>query len=265
MLNTKFWSDTFISNLDSLEKLLFLYLITNQYTNICGIYEIPLKQIALDTGIDKENLEKTLLPRLSNANKIYYIHGWIYVVNFSKHQKSSGNIQKGIENGLKDIPIKIKNLIQEIKKNNGLNKGKSITQVGVSDTQVGVFEEIEEEVEREIEKEVEIEKEILSECFRTGNFLSYFKKSKSKHIWIIGYFAKHYGVKFENEDQIKFFIQRNTKAASMLKCYIKNQGKQDSDYKRIIDTFYYLDDELKKDGKIIKWTLETVSKYIDHI
>lgn len=103
MINTKFWSDSYISNIDPLEKLLFLYFLTNPYTNICGIYELPLKQIALDTGIDRDNLEKVFLPRLKKAGKIYYIDGWVYIKNFRKHQKSSGNIEQGIKNGLEQV------------------------------------------------------------------------------------------------------------------------------------------------------------------
>ncbi len=107
MINTRFWSDTYISSIDPLEKLLFLYFITNQYTNICGIYEIPLKQIALDTGLDRDNLEKVFLPRLAQAKKVYYIDGWIYIKNFLKHQKASGNVQLGIENGMTEVPSDI--------------------------------------------------------------------------------------------------------------------------------------------------------------
>lgn len=107
MINTKFWSDTYISSIDPLEKLLFLYFITNQYTNICGIYEIPLKQVALDTGIDRDNLEKVFLPRLANAGKIFYIDGWVYIKNFLKHQKASGNVQLGVDNGLNEVPSEI--------------------------------------------------------------------------------------------------------------------------------------------------------------
>lgn len=114
MINTKFWSDTYISGVDPLEKLLFLYFITNQYTNICGIYEIPLKQIALDTGIDRDNLEKVFLPRLAEAEKIYYFDGWVYIKNFLKHQKASGNVKLGIDNGLQEVPSEIMAKIKQI-------------------------------------------------------------------------------------------------------------------------------------------------------
>ena len=54
MVNTKFWDDTYIVTLDPIEKLLYLYFLTNPLTNICGIYEIQLRRVAFDTGIDKE-------------------------------------------------------------------------------------------------------------------------------------------------------------------------------------------------------------------
>lgn len=126
IVNTKFWSDNYISNLDPLEKLLFLYFITNPYTNLSGIYEITIKQIALDTGIDRENLEKVLLPRFANSGKVFYIDGWVYVKNFQKHQKASGNIQAGIKNALKDVPPEIMKKIDEINGSEGGQRGVSI-------------------------------------------------------------------------------------------------------------------------------------------
>lgn len=125
MINTKFWSDGYIANIDPLEKLLFLYFITNPYTNICGVYEITTKQIALDTGIDKDNIEKVFLPRLRKAGKIYYIDGWVYIKNFLKHQKSSGNVQLGIKNGFSGVPEKIMAKIKALGDTGGSQGGHS--------------------------------------------------------------------------------------------------------------------------------------------
>ncbi len=50
IVNTKFWDDSYITRLTPTEKLLFLYLITNPLTNISGVYELPLKRVAFDTG-----------------------------------------------------------------------------------------------------------------------------------------------------------------------------------------------------------------------
>ena len=99
MVNTRFWADTYISNLDPTEKLLFLYLITNQYTDICGVYELPLKYMAVDTGIDRDMVLK-VLTRFEKDGKIKYYDGWIRVVNFAKYQRDNPKVKKGIELGL---------------------------------------------------------------------------------------------------------------------------------------------------------------------
>lgn len=113
MIKTKFWDDNYIIELDPIEKLLFLYFLTNSMTNICGIYEIPLRRIAFDTGIDKDMVDK-VLKRFTGDNKIYYIDGWIYIKNFEKHQRMSGSIEIGIKKGLEEIPTEIMAKIKEI-------------------------------------------------------------------------------------------------------------------------------------------------------
>ena len=110
-INTRFWEDVYISNLDPIEKLLFLYFITNTHTNISGVYEIPIKTIAVDTGIDKEMVEK-VIGRFSKDKKIFYIKGWICVMNFHKHQGDSPSIRQGIEKAMSDVPKEIIVILQ---------------------------------------------------------------------------------------------------------------------------------------------------------
>lgn len=99
--NTKFWNDKYISELDTVEKLLFIYLLTNEHTNISGIYEVPLKVIAIETGIDVSMLEK-MLSRIED--KIRYIDGYVVIKNFIKHQQtSSPTVVKGIINCLEEL------------------------------------------------------------------------------------------------------------------------------------------------------------------
>ncbi|HRH22465.1 MAG TPA: hypothetical protein PLB51_00530 [Candidatus Paceibacterota bacterium] len=95
IINTRFWVDEYISRLDPIEKLLFLYFLTNPSTEICGIYEIPLKTVATDTGIDKDMVEK-IIKRFSKDNKIYYKKGWIAIKNFTKHQTLNPSVKTGI-------------------------------------------------------------------------------------------------------------------------------------------------------------------------
>ena len=94
-INTKFWSDSWISNLDPIEKLLYLYLLTNEHTNISGIYELPVKLMSVETGIEKEMILK-IFSRFIKDKKIKYVRGWIIISNFIEHQALNPKIEKGI-------------------------------------------------------------------------------------------------------------------------------------------------------------------------
>ena len=109
-VNTRFWSDNFISELNPLDRYLFLYFLTNEHTNICGIYEVPLKTISFETGLELDMLKK-MLNRLKG--KVFYINGWVYIKNFAKHQAVNESIKKGIDVEKSRIP---QNILSEIEK-----------------------------------------------------------------------------------------------------------------------------------------------------
>jgi hypothetical protein len=147
MVNTKFWDDDYIIALDPTEKLLFLYFLTNPLTNIAGVYEISLRRIAFDTGIDKDAVTK-IIDRFCQADKISYCDGFAIVHNFIKHQNFSekSKIKDGINAILAGLPDKIKNEINKIyirygspsnylnlNLNSNLNLNKSNAPVGYSD------------------------------------------------------------------------------------------------------------------------------------
>ena len=100
-INTKFWNDSYISELDPVEKLMFIYLLTNEHTNISGVYELPMKIIGIETGIDSSMIKK-ILPRLDT--RIKYVDGFVVIKNFVKHQETGSElVKKGILNCLKDL------------------------------------------------------------------------------------------------------------------------------------------------------------------
>lgn len=106
-INTRFWDDGYISSLDPIEKLLFIYFLTNPLTEISGAYEIQLKRVALDTGIDRDMVQK-ILNRFADEDKIIYKDGWILICNFIKHQSMNPSVQAGIENAVNACPDWIK-------------------------------------------------------------------------------------------------------------------------------------------------------------
>ena len=102
-VDTKFWDDNYVISKDPVEKLVFLYLLTNTLTNIVGIYEISIRRIAFDTGIDKDMVIK-ILERFELDNKVKYENGWIAIKNFTKHQLDNPKINAGMEALIKEVP-----------------------------------------------------------------------------------------------------------------------------------------------------------------
>ena len=112
--NTRFWSDNFIVGLNPLERYLFMYFLLNEHTNICGVYEIPLRTMAFETGIDHEMLPK-MIERFKG--KIEYIDNWVWIVNFVKYQSTGSEYtQKGIKRCFAEVPEPIQKAIELLKK-----------------------------------------------------------------------------------------------------------------------------------------------------
>ena len=70
-IHTSFWSDSFVSELDNDHKLFYIYLMTNERTKQCGVYEITKKQISFDLGYSMDRVSK-LLTYFISKNKIRY-------------------------------------------------------------------------------------------------------------------------------------------------------------------------------------------------
>ena len=102
-LNTRFWNDGFVVKLSPLARYFFIYLLTNEHTAICGIYELPLTTIKNETGLDKE------LPGLFEelAGRFFYTDDWVCVKNYAKHNIVNGDCQKGANREIAEIPADI--------------------------------------------------------------------------------------------------------------------------------------------------------------
>jgi len=112
-VDTKFWDDNYIIDKDPIEKLLYLYLLTNTLTNISGIYEINIRRIAFDTGIDKEMVLK-ILERFEEDDKIKYKDGWVAIKNFIKYQMDNPKIRAGICYELKNKPKELVDFVETL-------------------------------------------------------------------------------------------------------------------------------------------------------
>lgn len=104
-VNTRFWSDGWVVSLDPLERYLFLYFLTNEHTDISGVYELPLIVMSRETGMEEEML-KNMLPRYEE--KIMYINGWVCIKNFLRHQVINSKVLEGVKRSVSEVPDEIK-------------------------------------------------------------------------------------------------------------------------------------------------------------
>lgn len=148
-VSTSFWSDPFIEELTSSEKLLFIYFITNEKTNMLGIYESSIKKIAFETGIDKSTVEKAL-KKFEKAQKVKYRDNYIILINFLKHQKYNTNMKKSALEVYSNLPKSIKGEGVKLDLNNPLKAFESLS------NHLGMVPKVEEEVEREVKSEIEV-------------------------------------------------------------------------------------------------------------
>ena len=93
-ISMNFWTDSkVIDDFSPEDKYFMLYCLTNPYTNLCGCYEISIKQMIRDTGYNEETIEK-LLNRLNKYGVIQYnkqnkeilINNW-FKYNWTKSEK----------------------------------------------------------------------------------------------------------------------------------------------------------------------------------
>lgn len=85
-VHISFWQDGFVLGLTPEEKYFYLYLMTNSKTTQCGIYELPKRVIEMETGYNRETVDK-LLDRFVKYRKVMYIDDTqeLMITNWMKH------------------------------------------------------------------------------------------------------------------------------------------------------------------------------------
>jgi hypothetical protein len=161
-ISVTFWSDSFVGELTPEQKYFYLYLMTNDKTTQCGIYETSIRKICFDTGYNSETIQK-LLSFFEEKNKIRFSKetNEIALLNWVKFNDSnSPKVLACVEKELKQVKNRV--LIEYLYS---------------MDTHPQEEEEKEEEEEYQEEQE-----EVLS--FRVELFnkwLAYKKEKKSKY------------------------------------------------------------------------------------
>jgi hypothetical protein len=229
MINTKMWSDNWFINLDPVEKLLFIYLLTNERTNLCGLYELPIKIMSVETGIEKEMIEN-ILKRLEKDSKVYSFDGWVLIRNFYKHQLQNPSITQGIIRVFDEIPDKVKQTATKL----------------IPDWRI-----LKLKPQPKLKPKLEPQ-DIVGSADKEWNyksFLSGMEDHKRRDFQIMALYWDFKEIKFTNREQAMGEIKRLLRPAKELVAF-----EDDKIYKTM---------EWLKGNASFKWTLETVGKYIN--
>jgi len=92
-IKTDVWRDGWFSTLTPEERLVWIFLLTNEHVHISGIYELPRGLVAPYSGVDNA---LDILKRFEERGKIEMKEGWIFIVNYLKNQTKQINKKDNI-------------------------------------------------------------------------------------------------------------------------------------------------------------------------
>jgi hypothetical protein len=99
-IHTKIWIDEWFIELEADEKLLFIYLFSNDEASISGLYKLPIRVMSNETGLEMKRIQN-ILTKFERAGKVLYRDGVVWVVNMPRyHANPSPLTQKKIGNDL---------------------------------------------------------------------------------------------------------------------------------------------------------------------
>lgn len=91
-ISLNFWTDSKIADdFTPEDRYFYLYLFTNPHTNLCGCYEISIKQMVNETGYSKDTIER-LIDRFKITHKVIDYSPEtkeIFIVNWHKYNWTS--------------------------------------------------------------------------------------------------------------------------------------------------------------------------------
>jgi len=212
-IHTSFWSDSFTSELERDKKLFYLYILTNERTSQCGIYEITKKQISYDLGYSIDTVSK-LLKEFEKLGKIKYNECTkeVAIKNWLKYNGStSPKVQSCIGKELKLIKDTL--LIQYI-------------------NSTYTHPQEEKEKEEEEEEEENKKKNILAAKAATQKRISVFKESlypftKNKGglytAEMVKDFFEYWSELNKSETKMRWELQETFQISKRLATWLKNE------------------------------------------
>ncbi|MEH7455930.1 DnaD domain protein [Bacillus sp. JJ1127] len=107
-VQVNFWQDDFVLDLTPEERYFYIYLLTCSKTTQCGIYPLPKRLAEMETGYNRETVEK-LLQRFIEYGKIQYDAETkeLYIGNWVRYNPvTNTNVEKCVLRELKTVKSK---------------------------------------------------------------------------------------------------------------------------------------------------------------
>lgn len=194
-VNLSFWTDSkVIDDFTPEDKYFYLYLLTNPHTNICGCYEISIKQMSRDTGYIEDTIER-LLTRMDCIHDVCrYDKSTKEIIIWNWH-KYNWTLSKDLIRGAKSVAENIKNasyksyVLEVIENYENGEKNKTVyrpsidgvgTSVTVTDTNTNTV--FNKDTERISNNKLEIKEIIDYLNIVLGTHYRYTTKDTVKHI-----------------------------------------------------------------------------------
>jgi len=105
-IKSSMWTDPWVRKLSDRERLLWINILTTERSNIIGVYETCIDNLAYETGIPEEEIE-VIMKKFTRDKKAYWYEDFVIIANRSKYNADSPKIDKGIINILDEIPSHI--------------------------------------------------------------------------------------------------------------------------------------------------------------
>lgn len=86
-IHTQIWADEWFAELATDEKMLFIYLFSNDATSLTGLYKLSLRIMEFESGINRERILE-IFEKFAQDGKAYYENGIVLVTNMQKYHNS---------------------------------------------------------------------------------------------------------------------------------------------------------------------------------
>lgn len=110
VIKDEMWDDEWFYDLEPLDKLVWVFLLTNPRSNIAGVYKLNYSWASATLKLEVLVL-KEIIKRFEDQKKVVVKDSWVIIWNFHKHQSTNPKVEQGVKRIIESLPIEIRVLL----------------------------------------------------------------------------------------------------------------------------------------------------------